>query len=102
MATKWHHLSAYSLRDHSYSSDVEVDSASMDHRELPAKIMDHGIQVLLHVKQMKVKFLLYIFFLLDISAAMVVLSYKRSSFFQNEEIFVQLDELDELDRITHA
>ena len=23
-------------------------------------------------------------------------------FFQNEEIFVQLDELDELDRITHA
>ena len=25
-----------------------------------------------------------------------------SNFFQNEEIFVQLDELDELDRITHA
>ena len=24
------------------------------------------------------------------------------SFFQNEEIFVELDELDELDRITHA
>ena len=27
---------------------------------------------------------------------------KQSSFFQNEEIFVQLDELDELDRIPHA
>ena len=27
---------------------------------------------------------------------------KHSSFFQNEEIFVQLDKLDELDRITHA
>ena len=26
----------------------------------------------------------------------------RVYFFQNEEIFVQLDELDELDRITHA
>ena len=26
----------------------------------------------------------------------------HSSFFQNEDIFVQLDELDELDRITHA
>ena len=25
----------------------------------------------------------------------------QSSFFQNEEIFVELDELDELDRITH-
>ena len=25
-----------------------------------------------------------------------------SSFFQNEEIFVQLDELDEFDRIIHA
>ena len=24
------------------------------------------------------------------------------TFFQNEEIFVELDELDELDRITHA
>ena len=28
--------------------------------------------------------------------------YSQSSFFQNEEIFVQLDELDELDRITYA
>ena len=26
----------------------------------------------------------------------------QSSFFQNEEIFIQIDELDELDRITHA
>ena len=26
----------------------------------------------------------------------------HSSFFQNEEIFVLLDELDDLDRITHA
>ena len=26
----------------------------------------------------------------------------QSSFFQNEEIFVKLDELDELDRINHA
>ena len=25
----------------------------------------------------------------------------QSNFFQNEEIFVQLDELDEMDRITH-
>ena len=27
---------------------------------------------------------------------------RHSSFFQNEDIFIQLDELDELDRITHA
>ena len=27
---------------------------------------------------------------------------RQSSFFQNEEIFIQLDELDELDRIIHA
>ena len=27
---------------------------------------------------------------------------EESSFFQNEEIFVQLDELDEVDRMTHA
>ena len=26
----------------------------------------------------------------------------RSIYFQNEEIFIQLDELDELDRVTHA
>ena len=31
------------------------------------------------------------------------LSFRLTSiFFQNEEIFVQLDELDELDRISHA
>ena len=30
------------------------------------------------------------------------LQLSRSSFFQNEEIFIQLDELDELDRITQA
>ena len=29
-------------------------------------------------------------------------AFKNLVFFQNEEIFVQLDELDELDRITHA
>ena len=32
----------------------------------------------------------------------LVSSMKQSRFFQNEEIFVKLDELDELDRITHA
>ena len=30
------------------------------------------------------------------------LSKSQSIFLQNEDIFVQLDELDELDRITHA
>ena len=31
-----------------------------------------------------------------------LLQVRQTIFFQNEEIFVQLDELDELDRITHA
>ena len=33
---------------------------------------------------------------------MILLPLRQSSFLQNEEILVQLDELDELDRITHA
>ena len=32
----------------------------------------------------------------------LVATVTQSSYFQNEEIFVQLDELDELDRITQA
>ena len=30
------------------------------------------------------------------------LNSRSTSFFQNQDIFVQLDELDELDKITHA
>ena len=32
----------------------------------------------------------------------MILTQSSSSFLQNEEILVQLDELDELDRITHT
>ena len=32
----------------------------------------------------------------------ILVTFNNLVFFQNEEIFVQLDELDELDRITHA
>ena len=32
----------------------------------------------------------------------ILLSARYSSFFQNEQIFVEFNELDELDRITHA
>ena len=34
--------------------------------------------------------------------AKIIGNLKLASFFQNEEIVVELDELDELDRITHA
>ena len=39
---------------------------------------------------------------LDIKITVLILRIVHSIFFQNEDIFVQLDELDKLDRITHA